>query len=96
MLNEKAPRLLIELDEYLNVISERERKLLNLLNEPRTFENIIDAWIIYGKPREPEAEFKLIEAGYMKKHLELLDDEDLKGIYRLLSTNIQREHDKEL
>lgn len=32
----------------------------------------------------------------MNKHLELLDDEDLKGIYRLLSTNIQREYDKEL
>ena len=59
-------------DEYLNVITKRERKLLNLLDKPHTLENIIDAWIIYGKPREPETEYKLIEGGYMKKHLERL------------------------
>ena len=56
-------------DEYLGVIAEREKKLLNLLEEPLTLENIVDAWIIFGKPREPEAEFKLMEGGYMKKHL---------------------------
>jgi hypothetical protein len=35
-------------------------------------EEIVEAWIIYGRPREPKAFFKLGERGLMKKHLERL------------------------
>lgn len=59
-------------DKYLNVINEREEKLMNLLKEPRTLENIIEAWIIYGKPRKPKALFEFGERALMKKHLEKL------------------------
>jgi glyoxylase-like metal-dependent hydrolase (beta-lactamase superfamily II) len=59
-------------DQYLNVITERENKLLKLLDEPQTFEDIVGAWIIYGKPREPKEFFESGERAHMKKHLEKL------------------------
>ena len=45
---------------------------MDLLEEPRTMEDIIEAWIIYGKPREPKIFYELGERGHMKKHLERL------------------------
>jgi hydroxyacylglutathione hydrolase len=59
-------------DQYLNVIAERENKLLDLLDEPQSLEDIIDAWIIYGKPKEPKAFFEFGERVHMKKHIEKL------------------------
>jgi len=59
-------------DDYLNVIFDRENRLLEFLNEPRTMEEIVEAWIIYGRSREPKAFFELGERGLMKKHLERL------------------------
>lgn len=59
-------------DQYLDVINEREKKLLDLLERPRTLEDIVGAWIIYGKPREPKVFFEWGERSYMKKHLERL------------------------
>jgi hydroxyacylglutathione hydrolase len=59
-------------DQYLNVIAERENKLLDLLDEPQSLEDIIDACIIYGKPREPKAFFEFGERVHMKKHIEKL------------------------
>ena len=59
-------------DSFLNVIFERENRLLEFLNEPRTMEEIVEACIIYGRPREPKAFFELGERGLMKKHLERL------------------------
>jgi hypothetical protein len=59
-------------DDYLNVIFDRENRLLEFLNEPRTMEEIVEAWIIYGREREPKAFFELGERGLMKKHLERL------------------------
>lgn len=59
-------------DKYLGVIDERESKLMDLLKEPRTMEDIISAWIIYGKPREPKFFYEMGERGNMKKHLERL------------------------
>jgi len=67
---EKAPGELW--DQYLNVIFEREKKLLDLLKKPQSLENIVDAWIIYGKPREPKAFFEFGERVLVKKHLEKL------------------------
>jgi glyoxylase-like metal-dependent hydrolase (beta-lactamase superfamily II) len=59
-------------DDYLNVIFDRENRLLEFLDEPRTMEEIVEAWIIYGRPREPKAFFELGERGLMKKHLDRL------------------------
>ena len=59
-------------DNYLGVIAKREKKLMDQLEEPRTMEEIIEAWIIYGKPREPRIFYELGERGHMKKHLERL------------------------
>jgi len=57
---------------YLNVINKREQKLLDLLAKPRTFEDIVKACIIYGRPREPKIFFESGERVLMKKHLERL------------------------
>jgi glyoxylase-like metal-dependent hydrolase (beta-lactamase superfamily II) len=62
-------------DAYLDVIQKREQKLLALLEEPRTFAQIVGAWIIYGKPREPKAFWELGERLLMRKHLEKLINE---------------------
>jgi glyoxylase-like metal-dependent hydrolase (beta-lactamase superfamily II) len=59
-------------DQYLGVIAEREGKLLNLLEKPRTLEEIVGAWIVYGRPRKPKAFFEFGERALMKKHLERL------------------------
>jgi glyoxylase-like metal-dependent hydrolase (beta-lactamase superfamily II) len=58
-------------DRYLEVVHTRERKLLELLAQrPRTMEEIIEAWIVYGRPREPKAFFAFGERAIMGKHLE--------------------------
>ncbi|KKL12840.1 hypothetical protein LCGC14_2531740 [marine sediment metagenome] len=62
-------------DQYLGVIFERERKLLNLLEKPKTLMDIIGACIVYGKPREPKVFYVLGERLLMKKHLEKLINE---------------------
>ncbi|KJS31242.1 MAG: beta-lactamase [Desulfatitalea sp. BRH_c12] len=59
-------------DQYLDVISHREDKLLAFLKHPRTIEEIVSAWLVYGKPREPKAFFEFGERALMKKHLEKL------------------------
>ena len=57
---------------YDSVIAEREKKLLALLEQPRTLEEIVNSWIIYGRPREPRAFFAFGERVHMIKHLEHL------------------------
>ena len=59
-------------EKYLDVISIRENRLLDLLKEPRSLEEIVGEWIIYGKPREPKAFYEFGERAHMKKHLEKL------------------------
>jgi hydroxyacylglutathione hydrolase len=59
-------------DAYLRVVDDRENKLLAFLHEPRTLEEIVGAWIIYGRPRDPAAFFELGERGHMIKHIERL------------------------
>ncbi len=59
-------------DDYLNVIFDRENRLLEFLKEPKTMDEIVGACLIYGRPREPKAFFELGEQGLMKKHLERL------------------------
>ena len=59
-------------DAYLAVIDEREAKLLDFLGEPRTFDDIVAACLVYRKPREPKAFFEWGEGAIMGKHLERL------------------------
>ncbi len=62
-------------DQYLNVISTREAKLYEFLERPRTLNEIVGAWIIYGRAREPKPFFEFGERAMMKKHLERLLDQ---------------------
>jgi glyoxylase-like metal-dependent hydrolase (beta-lactamase superfamily II) len=59
-------------ERYLAVIDEREAKLLDFLSQPRTFEEIVAACLVYRKPREPKAFFEWGEGAIMGKHLERL------------------------
>ncbi|MBN2284195.1 MAG: MBL fold metallo-hydrolase [Deltaproteobacteria bacterium] len=59
-------------EEYLAVIDTRERALLDFLDKPRLLDEIVHQWIIYKKPRQPEAFFELGERGMIQKHLERL------------------------
>jgi len=75
-------------DQYVAVIQERERKLIERLRTPQTLEDIVGAWIIYGRPREPKAFFEFGERVHMKKHLEKLVNEGrvvTDGAYYMLS-----------
>ena len=44
-------------ERYGEVITEREEKLLKVLEKPETLEAIVESWIIYGKPRNPKEFF---------------------------------------
>jgi len=57
-------------DHYVNVIHEREGKLLNLLSIPHTMEMIVNNWIVYRKPRDPLPFYAFAEKALMRKHLE--------------------------
>jgi hydroxyacylglutathione hydrolase len=59
-------------DQYLAVIDHRENRLLDYLNQPRTMADIVGQWIVYQRPREPEAFYALAEKMIMQKHLDLL------------------------
>jgi len=59
-------------DNYLEVIHERERRLLEFLIKPKTMEEIVGAWMVYGRQREPKAFFEFGERALMKKHLDRL------------------------
>jgi glyoxylase-like metal-dependent hydrolase (beta-lactamase superfamily II) len=61
-----------ELREYMKVINTRDEKILAFLDRPRTLEELVDQWIIYGRPKEPEYFFKYSENGMISKHLERL------------------------
>jgi hydroxyacylglutathione hydrolase len=59
-------------DDFLDVIFEREAKLLELLSKPRTTDEIVEARIVYKKPREPKLFYEFGERALMKKHLDRL------------------------
>ena len=58
--------------QYLDVIYKREEKLLALLEKPCTINDIVNAWIVYRKPREPLSFYTFTEKALMTKHLEWL------------------------
>jgi glyoxylase-like metal-dependent hydrolase (beta-lactamase superfamily II) len=57
-------------NRYLAVIDRRRRALLELLARPRTMAEIVNAWIVYRKPREPLDFYTHAEKALMGKHLE--------------------------
>jgi glyoxylase-like metal-dependent hydrolase (beta-lactamase superfamily II) len=59
-------------EAYLAVIDEREEKIFNFLDAPKTLEEIARQWFIYKKPRQPEAFYLFGERGMAAKHLEHL------------------------
>ena len=59
-------------DRYLDVIRRRRADLLALLAKPRSMSDIVDAWIVYKRPREPLAFYRHAEQALMEKHLEEL------------------------
>ena len=56
-------------EQYEAVIYERENRLLDFLGTPRTLDEILSAWIMYGKPREPLAFYEFGERALVRKHL---------------------------
>jgi len=65
----------LRFDRYLDVIDQREGKLLDFLRAaPRSMAEIVAQCIVYRKPREPRAFFEWGEQAIMGKHLERLMD----------------------
>lgn len=63
-------------NRYVNVIYQREAKLLDFLTVPRTLEEIVNVWIVYGKPREPKEFYAFGEQAIMTKHLDFLIEKE--------------------
>jgi len=61
------------LDAYASVIMDRESRLLDLLGEPRTMQEIVDRAVIFGKPWEPPEMFEFFEGTMIEKHLARLE-----------------------
>jgi glyoxylase-like metal-dependent hydrolase (beta-lactamase superfamily II) len=59
--------------QYENIIFARENKLLDFLKHPHTLDEIVSAWLIYGKPRDPLDYFEFCERALVKKHLRYLE-----------------------
>lgn len=60
-------------NNYEEVIYQREDRILNYLNKPKTIDEIVSAWLIYGKPREPKEFFEFSERALIGKHIEHLE-----------------------
>lgn len=60
-------------DDYENIIYQRSEKIINFLKEPKTLKEILSAWLIYGKPREPKEFFEFNERALVGKHIEHLE-----------------------
>jgi glyoxylase-like metal-dependent hydrolase (beta-lactamase superfamily II) len=59
-------------ETYLNVITRREKRILEFLERPRTLNEIVDHWIIFKRELQPRYFFEFAERGMIIKHLERL------------------------
>jgi hydroxyacylglutathione hydrolase len=59
-------------DDYLRVIQRRDDKLLDILQSGATMDDIVNAWIVYGREREPREFYEFGEWANMQKHLDRL------------------------
>ncbi|MEN6420609.1 MAG: MBL fold metallo-hydrolase [Smithella sp.] len=60
-------------NDYENVIYQREERIMDFLKTPKSLAEILAAWLIYGKPREPKEFFEFNEKAMVVKHLEDLE-----------------------
>jgi len=66
-----------KLSDYLNVIFERENKLLEFLTNEHSIDEIVNRAIVYRRFAEPKAVFRLFERTMIEKHLERLVEKNL-------------------
>jgi hypothetical protein len=59
-------------ETYLNVITQREERILEFLERPRTADEIVERWIIFRRELQPRYFFEFAERGMIIKHLERL------------------------
>ncbi len=64
-------------ENFLGVIDKRENRLIDFLNSPQTIEEIVNAWIVYRKSREPKELYAFAEKAIMSKHIDLLKEKSL-------------------
>ena len=64
------------IDAYRAIILQREEAIVRLLEKPRTLEDVIDHWIIYGKPCTPRWLFRQLEGTMISKHLKRLAEQE--------------------
>jgi hydroxyacylglutathione hydrolase len=64
-------------EQYERVIHERESKLMQALDRAKSLEEIVNLYLIYGRPREPRAFYEFCERALIKKHIERLE---LRGL----------------
>jgi hydroxyacylglutathione hydrolase len=60
-------------EQYERVIHERESKLMQVLDRPKSLEEIVNLYLIYGRPREPRAFYEFCERALITKHIERLE-----------------------
>ncbi|MGZ3592496.1 MAG: MBL fold metallo-hydrolase [Syntrophales bacterium] len=61
-----------QVETYLDVIAQREKRILEFLEKPRTLTEIIERWFIYKRELQPRYFFEFAERGMIIKHLERL------------------------
>ena len=59
-------------ETYLNVITRREKKILEFLERPRNTDEIVERRIIFKRELQPRYFFEFAERGMIIKHLERL------------------------
>lgn len=60
-------------DSYEQVIGIREERIRQALERPKTLEEIVNLYLIYGRPREPRAFYEFCERALVAKHIERLE-----------------------
>jgi hydroxyacylglutathione hydrolase len=60
-------------EQYERVIHERESKIMQVLDRPKSLEEIVNLYLIYGRPREPRAFYEFCERALITKHIERLE-----------------------
>jgi glyoxylase-like metal-dependent hydrolase (beta-lactamase superfamily II) len=60
--------------QYEQIINDREDKILKVLDRPKSLEDLVPLYLIYGRPREPKDFFEFCERALLKKHIEHLED----------------------
>ncbi len=58
--------------DYLDIIRQREERIVSFLQVPRTLEEMVDKWLIHKKAYQPRYFFAFAERGMLLRHLERL------------------------